>query len=178
MKNYKRILQKAKKIKLIAMDIDGVLTRGELIILESGEEIKIWDIKDRFAYTILRRFLPEIKLAWITGRKSKQIQQRAEELKINFLYQKCLDKSIAFNEILQNGFKPEEIAYIGDDWLDISLLKRVGLAICPKDAPKEVRNFADYVTERPGGTGVFREVVELILKAKNLYEETFKYYTK
>jgi len=178
MKIKKEIIERAKKIKVIATDIDGVLTRGELIVLESGEEIKIWDIKDRFAYTLIRRFAPDIKLAWITGRKSNQVEIRAKELKIEYLYQKCSDKIASFNEILKDGFKNTEIAYIGDDWLDIPLLKRAGLSICPKNAPEEIKKFVHYVSKYEGGCGVFREIVEIILKARGIYEKAFSFYTK
>lgn len=177
MKNLtKKILQKAREIKVIGMDVDGVLTAGELIILDSNEEVKIWNIKDRFAYTILRKSGLPIKLAWITGRESNQVKVRGEELKIDYVFQGCVDKQQYFNEIVKGGYKPEEIAYIGDDWMDISILKRAGLAICPKNAPQEVKKAVDYISRYDGGKGVFREVVEIILKAQNAYEKTFNIY--
>ena len=93
MKKYtKQLLNTAAKIKLIATDIDGVLTAGEVIVLESGEEVKIWNVRDRQGLHTLKQYLPEIKTAWITGRKSKQVEIRAKEQKIDFLVQQCKDK--------------------------------------------------------------------------------------
>lgn len=179
MNKMKRVLQRAKKVKLIAMDIDGVLTAGELIVLDSGEEIKIWNIKDRFAYTMLRRCSPDIKLAWITGRESRQVSIRAKELNITYLYQKVNNKLQAFENLVgESKFKLCEIAYIGDDWLDIPVLKRVGLSVCPKDAPREIKKFVHYISEYDGGKGVFREVVEIILKARDTWKKVFEMYNK
>ena len=171
-----KILKKAKKINLIGMDIDGVLTAGELIILNSNEEIKIWNIKDRFAYTMLQKCSIPIKLAWISGRNSKQVKIRAKELKIDYVFLGITNKLECFNKIVNDGYKPEEIAYIGDDWLDIPILKRAGLSICPKDATEEVKKIVDYISKYDGGKGVFRETVEIILKAKNIYNRIFNGY--
>lgn len=173
----KKMLGKAKKIKLIATDVDGVLTAGEFILLNSGEEIKIWNIRDRFAYTLLRKSGLDIKLAWITARKSEQVRIRAEELKIEFLYQNYREKIKALNEMVEHTcYKYDNIAYIGDDWLDIPILKRVGLSICPKDAPDEVRKIVDYTSRYDGGKGVFRELVEIVMKAQNAYKKVIQEY--
>lgn len=178
MRINKKLLQKAKKIKLIGMDIDGVLTQGELIVLDSGEELKIWDIKDRFAFTMLKRFTPEIELAWISGRDSKQIQTRAKEFGVKYLYGNCLEKGKAMSEIMSNNnLKPDEVAYVGDDFLDAAVFKIVGLSVAPSDAPKELKKIADYVTKARGGKGAFREFVELILKSKGLWPEVLKAYS-
>ncbi|OGS19941.1 MAG: hypothetical protein A3J83_01515 [Elusimicrobia bacterium RIFOXYA2_FULL_40_6] len=175
----KEILNRAKKIKLIAMDLDGVLTKGEMIVLESGEEIKIWDIRDRLAYTLLKKSGLIIDLAWITGRASKQVAIRASELKIKYLYQGIPDKLVPFEEIVKTGnYKYSEIAFLGDDWLDIPLLKRAGLSICPKDAVPEVRKIARYISKYNGGYGVFREAVEIILRAQGAYRRVFGIYNK
>lgn len=171
------ILKKAKKIKLIALDIDGVLTEGKLIILNSGEEIKIWNVKDRFAHTLLNKSGLNIKLAWITARQSDQVAIRASELKIDYVYQKYIDKLKAINDIIsKEQFKYENIAYIGDDWLDIPALCNCGLSVCPKDAHEEVKKIVDYISKFNGGKGVFREVVEIILKSHNLYDKILKTY--
>ncbi|OGS20875.1 MAG: hypothetical protein A2252_00570 [Elusimicrobia bacterium RIFOXYA2_FULL_39_19] len=175
----KNILKKAKNIRLIAMDLDGVLTRGELIVLESGEEIKFWDIKDRMAYAILRRSGINIDLAWITGRASKQVAIRAKELKIKYFYQGIGDKLVPFEEILKDGkYKSEEVAYLGDDWLDLPVLKRAGLSVAPKDAVPEVLKVVDYISKYNGGYGVFREVVEIVLQARGEYDRVLKIFDK
>jgi len=171
------LINRAKKVKLIAMDLDGVLTRGELIVLESGEEVKIWDIKDRLAYTMIRKSGLGIKLAWITGRASKQVSARALELKIDYVYQQMAEKLTPYLEILQkSGLKPEQTAYLGDDWLDIPILKRAGLSVCPKDTLKEVKKHAHYISRFDGGRGVLRDAVELILKAQGAYKKVLAIY--
>lgn len=174
----KELLERAKKIKVIATDIDGVLTKGELIILDSGEEMKIWDIKDRFAFSMLRKSELNMKLAWITARKSKQVADRAQELAIDFLYQKSISKFESFEDIKSKGFKAEEIAFMGDDWLDVKILKAAGLSVCPKNAVDEARAAAHYVSKYDGGYGVFREMVEIILRAHGLYDKVLKAYTE
>ena len=161
------------------MDVDGVLTKGELIILddENKIELKIWNIKDRFAYAMLRKADIELKLGWISGRGCKELETRARELKIDFFYQNVKNKLEVYNQILkQTGYKNEEVAYIGDDWLDLPILKRVGFSVCPKDAVEEVKRCVDYISKYNGGCGVFREVVEMILKAKNKYKTVLAIY--
>lgn len=173
MKRYaKQLLNTASKIKLIATDIDGVLTAGEVIVLESGEEIKIWNVRDRQGLHTLKQNLPDIKIAWITGRKSKQVEIRAKEQKVDFLVQECKDKMKAVIDIankLSIGFS--EIAYLGDDIIDLSVLRKVGLSVCPKDSVVEAKKVSKYISQYDGGKGVFREVCEILLKANNKWEE-------
>ncbi|MFH1369271.1 MAG: HAD hydrolase family protein [Elusimicrobiota bacterium] len=171
----KNIAALARKIKLIAMDIDGVLTAGEMIILNSGEEIKIWDVKDRLGFHLIRRSGADIKFAWITGRGCEQVEKRANEIGIDFLYQECMNKMDAVMEIMnKTGLKPGEIAYIGDDLVDVPVLKNVGLAVCPSDAPAELKREADYVSKIAGGRGVFREIAEIVLKSQGYWKKATK----
>lgn len=175
----RHLLKKLKDIKLLLLDVDGVLTKGELIILDDAKniEIKIWDIKDRFAYTMLRKANLDIKLGWISGRGCKELERRAEELKIDYFYQWVKNKLEVYQEILKkSGLTDKDVVYIGDDWLDIPILKRAYVSICPKDAVKEVKKYVDYISNYPGGCGVFRETVEMILKAKNKFKEVFSLY--
>ena len=177
MKNKAQILKKAKNIKLLACDVDGVLTRGEIIVLNNGEEVKIWNVKDGLGYYELRGTFPRIQTAWITGRESQQVQQRAESMHIDYLVQNCMGKKAALDAILEeSGFKASETAYIGDDIVDIAVLGRVGLAICPKDASEEVKKCVDYVSDINGGEGVVREVIELLLKAKGEWKRVLDKY--
>ncbi|MCS7231700.1 MAG: HAD hydrolase family protein [Elusimicrobiota bacterium] len=175
----KQLLNKLKDVKLLLLDVDGVLTKGEMIILDDKKniEIKIWNIKDRFAYTMLRKANLDLKIGWISGRGCRELEIRAKELKLDFFYQNVKNKLEVYKEIISNIFlKDNEVAYIGDDWLDIPILKRVGVSICPKDAVSEVKEVCCYISKFDGGCGVFREAVELILKAKNKYKEVFSIY--
>lgn len=173
MKKYtKQLLNTASKVKLIATDIDGVLTAGEVIVLENGEEIKIWNVKDRQGLHTLKQNLPDIKIAWITGRKSKQVEIRAKEQKVDYLIQECRDKMKAIIDIANKlSIGLSEIAYIGDDIIDLSVLKKVGLSVCPKDAVVEAKKVSKYISQYDGGKGVFREVCEILLKANKKWEE-------
>lgn len=173
MKKYtKQLLNTASKIKLIATDIDGVLTAGEVIVLESGEEVKMWYVRDRQGLHTLKQNLPNIKAAWITGRKSKQVEIRAKEQKIDYLIQECKDKMKAILDIANKlSIGLSEIAYIGDDIIDLSVLRKVGLSVCPKDAVIEVKKVSKYISQYDGGKGVFREVCEILLKANNKWDE-------
>lgn len=177
MKTKTQILKKAKKIKLLACDVDGVLTRGEIIVLNNGEEVKIWNVKDGMGYHELRGTFPRVKTAWITGRESIQVQQRAESMKIDYLVQNCMGKKAAFEAILkETGYEPFETAYIGDDIVDIPILKEAGLSVCPKDACADVKKYVDFVATLNGGEGVAREVIELILKARNDWKRVLEKY--
>lgn len=173
MKKYtKQLLNTASKIKLIATDIDGVLTAGEVIVLESGEEVKMWYVRDRQGLHTLKQNLPNIKIAWITGRKSKQVEIRAKEQKIDYLIQECKDKMKAILDIANKlSIGLSEIAYIGDDIIDLSVLRKVGLSVCPKDAVIEAKKVSKYISQYDGGKGVFREVCEILLKANNKWDE-------
>ncbi len=169
----KNILARAKKIKLLAMDVDGVLTGGELIILNSGEELKIWSVKDRMGFAILKHSKAPIKMAWITARKSDQVQKRGEEIGVPFIRQGQSDKWAALQEIAAElKIKPSEIAYLGDDLVDYKCMKSVGLAICPPDSAEEIKKISHHQTKVLGGKGVAREAIEILLKAQGLWKKT------
>ena len=173
MKKYtKQILSAASKIKLIATDIDGVMTAGEIILLENGEEIKIWNVKDRLGMHLLKEYLPDVKVAWITGRKSKQVEIRAKEQKVDFLVQECKDKIKSLNNIANKlSIGMSEVIYLGDDLIDLCVLRKAGLSVCPKDAVTEVKKVSKYISQYDGGKGVFREVCEILLKANKKWDE-------
>jgi len=177
MKLSGKLLSKLNKIKLIAMDVDGVLTNGEIIIFDSGAETKIWNVKDRLGFHLVQRSGADIKLAWITGRASKQVADRAREIGIDEFYQGCMRKRPAMEMILKKySLKPEQAVFIGDDLIDIPVLKMVGLGVCPKDAPEEVKKEADYISPHAGGKGVLREIVEAVLKARGFWKAAVKGY--
>lgn len=167
-----KLLARVKKIKLFAMDVDGVLTGGEIIILDSGEEVKIWSVKDRMGFAMLRESGLPVKLAWITARGSKQVEERAKDLSIHFLYQKTLDKWKAVQECAQKmGIRPDEVAFMGDDLVDLKPLKNVGLAVCPPESHEELLKTCHYVTKTPAGRGTAREVIEMIIKAQGAWKK-------
>ncbi|MDR3253549.1 MAG: HAD hydrolase family protein [Endomicrobium sp.] len=177
MKNKQILIEKAKNIKLLACDVDGVLTRGEMIVLNSGEEIKIWNIKDGMGYHELSNIFPSVKTAWITGRQSVQVEKRAKDMKIDYIIQKCMNKKPALETILEeNDFQPSEAAYIGDDIVDIPVLKMVGFSVCPLNACEDVKKYVDYVSVFNGGEGVVREAIELIMKAKGEWKKSLERY--
>jgi 3-deoxy-D-manno-octulosonate 8-phosphate phosphatase (KDO 8-P phosphatase) len=169
--------KKARNIKLIACDVDGVLTRGEIIIFNDGEEIKIWNVKDGLGYHELKQTFPHIKTAWITGRESEQVKKRAESMGIDYLVQNCMNKKAAFDAILaESAVEASETVYIGDDIVDIPVLKLAGLSVCPADASEDVKKCVDMVSSFKGGEGAVRDVIELVLKAKGLWRNVLERY--
>lgn len=158
------ILAKARRIKLIISDVDGVLTDSGMYYSETGDELKKFNTRDGKGFELLRN--EGIKTAIITSEDTKIVERRATKLKIDFLYQGARDKMPAFEELLAKaGVTPDEVAYVGDDLADIPVLQRVGLSICPQDAIDPVVAFASVRTQARGGEGVVREAAELILKA-------------
>lgn len=169
--------EKIKKIKLLLLDVDGVLTDGSIILGESNQEIKIFNIKDGMGIKLAQA--SGIEVGIITGRTSEAVKRRAEELDIKILYQGQPDKLKAHDQIKANcGLTDDQIAYIGDDLNDIKLLQKVGLSFTVHDACDEVKTEVDYVTKRPGGKGAIREAIELILKRQGKWEALIqKYYS-
>ncbi|MDR1928748.1 MAG: HAD hydrolase family protein [Endomicrobium sp.] len=170
---------KAKNVKILACDVDGVLTNGKIIMSNNIEEIKIWNVKDGFGYNELAKIIPKIKTAWITAAKSSnQVKWRAKNLQIDCLIQNCSHKKNALEKILKkNKLNMSEVAYIGDDLLDLCILKTVGFSICPMDASNDIKNIVDYVSNFNGGEGVVREVIEIIIKAKGKWCKILNKYT-
>jgi 3-deoxy-D-manno-octulosonate 8-phosphate phosphatase (KDO 8-P phosphatase) len=164
--NKNEILEKAKNIKLLACDVDGVLTRGEIIVFNNKEEIKIWNVKDGMGYNLLSKTSPRIKTAWITGRGSVQVETHAAEMKIDYLVQNCTNKKKAIETIAQKEkLDLSQIAYIGDDVIDICVLKIVGLSSCPADACFDAKEVAGFVSSLNAGEGLAREMIEIIIKS-------------
>jgi 3-deoxy-D-manno-octulosonate 8-phosphate phosphatase (KDO 8-P phosphatase) len=159
----KNLENKAKKIKLVLTDNDGVLTDTGVYYSKDGEELKRFSIRDGMGVERLRE-LVNIKTSIITGELSGSVKKRAEKLKIDELYLGAKKKHLLLEEILKkNNLKPENIAVIGDDVNDIELMKIVGLTAAPSDGMKEVTEIVDYVCEHKGGNGAFREFAELLI---------------
>jgi len=164
------IIEAAKKIKLIAFDVDGVLTDGRISYTSSGEEIKSFNVRDGHAIKMAIR--AGLIVAVITGRESPMVQRRCQELGIELLYQGIRDKRVSLDDIMERtGFTASDIAYMGDDVVDLPIMMSVGLGCCPSDAADEVRQRFDLVTSSPGGMGAARELVFFVLQAQGLLEE-------
>ncbi|NVN98733.1 MAG: HAD family hydrolase [Geobacteraceae bacterium] len=164
------------KIRLLILDVDGVMTDGRIIFDSNGIESKFFNVKDGHGIKMLQR--AGIEVAIISGRESKVVANRAAELGIEQVFQKSLNKLEPYLKILADtGLADEEIAFIGDDLIDIPVLKRVGFAAAPADAIGEVLPFVQFVTKNSGGWGAVREVSDMILKAQNRWEElTARYF--
>lgn len=169
-------IRKIKAIKLLILDVDGVMTDGKIIYDDDGKEIKIFDVKDGHGIKLLMR--AGIDVAIITARESKVVLHRAKNLGIEIVYQKAMDKVVAFEDILKKKqLSPQEAAYIGDELVDIPLLHRVGFAVAVKDAVEDVKKHVDYITAKSGGCGAVREICELILKVQGKWKEaTARYF--
>lgn len=173
----KALAARAKKIRLFAMDVDGVLTEGSIILLASGEEIKFWNVRDRIGFFMLKKFGKRFRLAWITGRKSKQVADRAKEVGVVRLYQHSENKGAALESTMADlKVTPEETLFIGDDLVDLPALRRAGLAVCPSDAHPAVKKVCHWVTRSPGGRGVFRDVVDFVLESQGLMKPLLEMY--
>ena len=150
-------------IKLLLLDVDGVMTDGRITYDNDGGELKSFDVKDGHGLKLLQR--AGIEIGIITGRQSEVVARRAAELGIELVYQGVKDKLVPFNEILEKlRISPEEVAYVGDDVVDLPVMRRVGFAVTVADAVEDVKPFADLVTTRDGGRGAVREVCDFLLK--------------
>ncbi|TET43764.1 3-deoxy-D-manno-octulosonate 8-phosphate phosphatase [candidate division TA06 bacterium] len=166
--------EKAEKIRLIAIDVDGVLTDGKIIYSSDSEE-KQFAVVDGMGITLARR--ARLEIAFISVRESEPVSRRATDLGIIELHQGVKRKWDCLKEIMRRyGFSAEEVAYIGDDIVDIVPMRKVGLPIAVANAMPEVKEVAVLVTESGGGEGAVREAVEAILKAKGVWEETLNKY--
>ena len=163
------VQKKAAKIKLVLLDVDGVLTDGGIVIDDRGVESKRFDVRDGQGITLLIH--SGIKVGLLTGRYSKIVRRRAKELGVAIVHQGVQDKAEIYERIKRKiGLKDEQIAYVGDDILDLPVLRKVGLAIAVRDGWPGLRVEVDYVTETTGGMGAVREVSELVLKAQGVWE--------
>ncbi len=168
------ITERAKKIKLLLLDVDGVLTDGKIIIGNYGDEIKNFDVKDGLGVVLLRK--AGIRSAIITARSSRIVKIRARHLGIDKIYENHYKIKSLRNIKRRFRVKEEEICFVGDDLIDISILKRVGFAVAVPNAIKETKDVAHYITQNPGGQGAVREVCEIILKAQGKWEKVAKRY--
>lgn len=159
-----------REIKLLALDVDGVLTDGAITYGDRGEEIKTFDVKDGLG---IRMVLDAgIRVCIVTGRSSKALKSRCRNLGIDLVFENVADKADIIDTLVaQTQTEPAHMAFMGDDLPDIGLMRRVGLSIAVSDARPEVRMHADYTTSACGGRGAVREVCELLLKSQGVFEK-------
>ncbi len=175
MKKNRRIFAKAKKVRLLMLDVDGILTDGRIYYTDNGEEIKAFNVLDGHGIVMLKD--AGIKTAIISGRKSQAVKRRAEELGVKYLYQGIFDKVRVMEKIIKaEKINSENVCYIGDDVTDLALLQRVGFSATVPDGAEEVKSRVDYITTRKGGKGAVREIAEIILKAKGVWERIINNY--
>ncbi|MDD5240415.1 MAG: 3-deoxy-manno-octulosonate-8-phosphatase KdsC [Sulfuricella sp.] len=161
--------ERAKKIRLAIFDVDGVMTDGRLYLTDGGQEFKAFNSLDGHGMKMLQR--SGVELAIITGRISQLVALRAANLGVIHLYQGAEDKLAAFLDLLKKtGVDPSECAYMGDDVIDLPVMRRCGLATCVPAAPALVKQHAHYVADLPGGDGAVRELCELIMQAQGTFE--------
>jgi 3-deoxy-D-manno-octulosonate 8-phosphate phosphatase (KDO 8-P phosphatase) len=167
------ITRKARKIRLLLLDVDGVLTDGRILYDEKGREMKFFHVHDGQGIRWLLR--EGIKVGFLSGRSSGAVTMRAKELGISFLFQGIRDKMIPYENLLKKTkLDPEQVSFMGDDFVDLRLLKKVGLSLSVSNGHPLVRKEVDYITQAAGGFGAVREVSELIFKAQGKWESILR----
>ena len=175
--NNPAILEKARKLKLLILDVDGVLTDGRLFFDNDGNEYKSFHARDGHGIKLLRQ--TGVEIAVISGRKSASVALRMKSLGIEHVYQGHENKIAAFNELIDKlGIMPEQAAHVGDDLLDLPIMIRVGLAIAVNDANFAVKQHADWCTSLSGGQGAVREVCDFIMQAQGSFADVLGAYLK
>lgn len=163
--SFAKVRSRAKKIRLLLLDVDGVLTDGRIIIDDRGVETKQFHVRDGQGIALLLR--AGIEVGFISARASAAVRRRAKELGVRLVCQGVRDKLQTYNEIKrERGLRDEEIAYVGDDLVDWPLLRHAGLAVCVGDGWEEIRSRVHWVTRALGGAGAVREVADVLLKAQ------------
>ncbi|MDX5378212.1 MAG: HAD hydrolase family protein [Halomonas sp.] len=159
------LIDRLRRIRLLALDVDGVLTDGRLYFQADGVEIKAFHTQDGLGLKLLRR--AGLQVAFLTGRESPMVSHRAAALGIDHVYQSCEDKLATLRELCtRKGIELEQVAYCGDDLPDLAAIQRAGVGITVPNTPVYIRDMADYVTERSGGHGAVREICDLLLEAQ------------
>jgi 3-deoxy-D-manno-octulosonate 8-phosphate phosphatase (KDO 8-P phosphatase) len=164
---------RARDVRLLLFDVDGVMTDGTVSITASGDEAKTFSIRDGAALVWAQR--AGFQVALLSGRPSEATTRRARELGITRVMQGPPDKRQAYKALLDEcGLKDRQVAYMGDDWLDLAILERVGFAAAPADATKEVRQRVHWVSRFPGGRGAVRDLIEVMLKAHRRWHDVLE----
>ncbi len=168
--NAPELARRAARVRMVALDVDGVLTDGRLYFGARGEALKAFDVRDGFGIRLLRD--AGIGVAFITGRTSRIVAARARELGVDRVLQGQRDKRATLMRLLgEAGIEAEGCAYMGDDWPDLAALSAVGFAATVADAPDEVRRRVHWVAPSPGGRGAVRDLARLLLRAQGRFED-------
>ena len=163
------------KIRLLLLDVDGILTDGRIIYDHDGVESKMFDVKDGHGLKLIQR--AGIRVGIITGRSSEVVALRARELGIDIVYQGAKEKMVPYREILEKlGLKDDEVAYMGDDLVDLPVLTRVGFSATVADAVEDIKPYVHYVAQKKGGRAAVREVCDLLLKESGKWSEVTRRY--
>ena len=169
------LVQRASKVSVLLMDVDGVLTDGRIVYADYGDELKFFDVQDGAGLVFWNRV--GLKSAIISARKSRMVKRRAKEMRVDYLAQGQRLKLPAYQRLLKRlRASDEHVCAISDDLMELPILRCVGLAVAVPNAVDEVKQAAHYITRRSGGKGAVREVVELILKAKGLWDQVLARY--
>ena len=169
----KDTIERARKIKLMLLDVDGVLTDGRIIYNSDGTDSKFFDVHDGMGIALMSRV--NIPTILISARSSRVIKRRAKDMQVERVYEDANCKIDVFKEVLNDYKLPaEEICFIGDDLVDLAILKKVGLAVAVRNACSDIKETAHYVTKLTGGKGAVREVVELIMKSQGLWNKVLQ----
>lgn len=171
----KTLKDKFKKIKFLLLDVDGVLTDGRIIYDSRGSDSKFFDVHDGLGVYLLGRM--GVKTILITAKGSKTIAPRASDMRVEAVYQDILPKTRVYEKVMKKyHLRDEEICFVGDDLVDLCVLKRAGVPIATHNASDDIKKVAVYVTKKDGGRGAVREVAELILKHKGLWKKALEIY--
>ena len=169
------VLQRASRVSVLVMDVDGVLTDGRIVYAEYGDELKLFDVQDGAGLVFWNRL--GLKSAIITSRTSRLVKRRAKELRVDVLSQGSLMKLPIYEQLLKRfRVTHEQVCAIGDELMELPILSRVGLAVAVPNAVPEVKQVSHYITQRSAGKGAVREVIDLILKAKGLWDSLMTRY--
>ncbi len=161
---------KMERIKVLALDVDGVLTDGRIVYNSLGHEIKSFDVQDGYGIILWRRL--GLKTAILSARSAKPVDIRAQDLKIDRIYQNAYPKIDTYETLLADfEVGDENVCFIGDDLPDLAVLKRAGFSVAVANANQEIKTVVDHVTEKPGGRGAVREVIEMILKHQGRWQD-------
>ncbi|MCI0505354.1 MAG: 3-deoxy-manno-octulosonate-8-phosphatase KdsC [Gammaproteobacteria bacterium] len=169
------ILKRAKNIKLVVFDVDGVLTDGSLFYGDDGQEYKAFNSRDGHGMKMLQE--SGVQIGIITGRTSEVVLHRMKNLQVQHIYQGRLEKLPAFEELIGKlGMEREQVAYVGDDVVDLPIMLRVGLAISVPNAHDLAKQHAHWITAKPAGAGAARDICEMIMKAQGTYDAAIAKY--